>query len=94
MRTFQGVYDVTDFVGSHPGGNKILMAAGGAIEPFWALYAQHKTAEVAEILEGLRIGNLDPADIVEVKQVCTCSGLTIRILLFYAFPFPPPFHCA
>jgi cytochrome b involved in lipid metabolism len=30
------VYDVTDFVGNHPGGSeKILLAAGGAIEPHW-----------------------------------------------------------
>uniref|UniRef100_A0A1I7WYG6 Cytochrome b5 heme-binding domain-containing protein n=1 Tax=Heterorhabditis bacteriophora TaxID=37862 RepID=A0A1I7WYG6_HETBA len=41
-----GVYDVTDFVVSHPGGDKIFLAAGGSVEPFWALYAQHKTNEV------------------------------------------------
>jgi cytochrome b involved in lipid metabolism len=30
------VYDVTDFVANHPGGQeKILLAAGGAIEPYW-----------------------------------------------------------
>ena len=30
------VYDVTEFVANHPGGReKILLAAGGAIEPFW-----------------------------------------------------------
>lgn len=41
-----GVYDVTDFVSAHPGGNKILLAAGGPLEPFWAMYAQHKQAQV------------------------------------------------
>uniref|UniRef100_A0A8C4KDL7 Cytochrome b5 heme-binding domain-containing protein n=1 Tax=Dromaius novaehollandiae TaxID=8790 RepID=A0A8C4KDL7_DRONO len=31
------VFDVTDFVELHPGGaDKILLAAGGALEPFWA----------------------------------------------------------
>jgi hypothetical protein len=30
-----GVYDITQFVESHPGGNKILLAAGSTIEPFW-----------------------------------------------------------
>jgi cytochrome b involved in lipid metabolism len=30
-----GVYDITDFVASHPGGKHILLAAGGSIEPFW-----------------------------------------------------------
>eukprot|EP01126_Amoeba_proteus_P063782 TRINITY_DN8827_c1_g1_i2.p1 TRINITY_DN8827_c1_g1~~TRINITY_DN8827_c1_g1_i2.p1 ORF type:complete len:533 (-),score=100.44 TRINITY_DN8827_c1_g1_i2:177-1775(-) len=53
----EGVYDITEFVSSHPGGNKILQAAGGSIDPFWALYGQHRTDEVAIILERLRIGN-------------------------------------
>uniref|UniRef100_A0A0K0D854 Cytochrome b5 heme-binding domain-containing protein n=1 Tax=Angiostrongylus cantonensis TaxID=6313 RepID=A0A0K0D854_ANGCA len=64
-----GVYDVTDFVASHPGGDKILLAAGGSVEPFWALYAQHKTKEVMEILEELRIGNLDPKEVETTKQM-------------------------
>lgn len=30
------VYDVTDFIANHPGGSqKILLAAGGPIEPHW-----------------------------------------------------------
>ena len=35
-----------------------MLAAGGAIDPFWAMYAQHKTAEVHKILETYRIGDL------------------------------------
>ncbi|WKY03715.1 hypothetical protein Q1695_005014 [Nippostrongylus brasiliensis] len=58
-----GVYDVTEFVEFHPGGDKILLAAGGSIEPYWNLYAQHKTEEVLEILEELRIGSLDSKDV-------------------------------
>ena len=35
----EGVYDITDFVRSHPGGrDKIMLAAGGAIDPFWRIY--------------------------------------------------------
>ena len=57
--TFEGhVYDITDFVSHHPGGNKILLAAGGAIEPFWAMYAVHQTDEVLKMLEKYRIGDL------------------------------------
>ena len=59
-----GVYDITEFVEAHPGGvEKIMMSAGGAIDPFWALYAQHKTESVLEVLSGFRIGTLyrDPA---------------------------------
>lgn len=41
-----GVYDITDFISKHPGGDKILMAAGGSLEPFWELFAVHKTAQV------------------------------------------------
>eukprot|EP01006_Ploeotia_vitrea_P051313 TRINITY_DN67549_c13_g3_i1.p1 TRINITY_DN67549_c13_g3~~TRINITY_DN67549_c13_g3_i1.p1 ORF type:complete len:578 (-),score=327.18 TRINITY_DN67549_c13_g3_i1:39-1772(-) len=55
-----GVYDVTKFIEAHPGGPKILMAAGGALEPYWRLYASHKTDEVFAILEGLRVGNVSP----------------------------------
>lgn len=54
-----GVYNVTDFVEEHPGGNKILLAAGSSIEPFWALYAIHNTEEVYGMLEKLRIGNIE-----------------------------------
>ncbi len=46
-------------VDQHPGGGaRIMLAAGGAIDPFWAMYAQHKTAEVRKILESYRIGDL------------------------------------
>ena len=55
----EGVYDITDFVESHPGGkNKISLAAGASIEPFWKMYPQHKIENVFEVLESLRIGNL------------------------------------
>jgi len=50
------VYDITDFVEEHPGGDKILMAAGGSLEPFWLLYAVHKNPEVLALLEQFRIG--------------------------------------
>lgn len=42
-----GVYDITEFIASHPGGaSKISMAAGGPLEPFWKLYALHMKDEV------------------------------------------------
>ena len=40
-----GVYDITDFIPKHPGADKIMMAAGGAVEPFWNVYAVHKVFE-------------------------------------------------
>ena len=39
-----------------------MLAAGGSLEPFWALYAVHKTDEVYEMLESLRIGNINSSD--------------------------------
>lgn len=34
-----GVYDITDFVVNHPGGSeKVQLAAGGKLEPYWNLY--------------------------------------------------------
>ncbi len=53
-----GIYDITDFIPSHPGGNVILSGAGNSIEPFWKIYAVHHTNETYELLEKYRIGNL------------------------------------
>ncbi len=35
------VYDLTDYVAAHPGGDRILSAAGGAAEPFFAQWPAH-----------------------------------------------------
>ncbi len=59
------VYDITEFVEAHPGGEKILLAAGGAIEPFWGMYTIHNSENVKEILEAMKIGKLSKKD----KQV-------------------------
>lgn len=58
-----GVYDVTEFVDEHPGGDKILLGAGGGIDPFWNIYAVHKTPEILALLETFRIGNLAADDV-------------------------------
>lgn len=50
-----GVYDITEFVAMHPGGDKILLAAGGPLEPFWALYAVHNSEHVLEILSEYKV---------------------------------------
>ena len=51
-----------------------MLAAGASVEPYWALYAQHKTEEVMEILETLRIGNLDKKELeamMKSQKVCS-----------------------
>ncbi|CAH0553952.1 unnamed protein product [Brassicogethes aeneus] len=64
----EGVYDVTNFVNEHPGGEQILIAAGSSVEPFWMLYAVHKNPHVYELLESFRIGNLSNVDAVSLTQ--------------------------
>lgn len=64
-----GVYDITRFIAAHPGGTKILLAAGSSIEPFWQLYAAHNHADVHEILERLRIGNLREEDVATLERL-------------------------
>jgi len=50
------------------------MAAGGAVEPFWEVYAVHKdNKEVLFLLEQYRIGNLKAEDVESNKQAHTDS---------------------
>lgn len=55
------VYDVTKFMESHPGGkDKLMMAAGKSVEPFWKIYPQHLKSEyLTRILPELEIGELE-----------------------------------
>jgi sulfite oxidase len=60
----RGIYDITDFIKIHPGGDKILLAAGRSADPFWNLYQIHKQEKVYQILETMRIGNLKKGEIL------------------------------
>jgi DMSO/TMAO reductase YedYZ molybdopterin-dependent catalytic subunit/predicted heme/steroid binding protein len=64
------VYDVTDFIKNHPGGHeKILMAAGSAIEPYWHIYRQHFASDLpTRLLEHFLIGRLSEADQAAVDE--------------------------
>ncbi|CAK9016368.1 unnamed protein product [Durusdinium trenchii] len=69
----EGVYDITKFIENHPGGkDKIMLAAGKAIDPFWRIYQQHTgRGNAVELLESMRIGDLSdppPAD----DGTCSC----------------------
>ncbi|CAH1399408.1 unnamed protein product [Nezara viridula] len=59
----EGVYDISEFVDKHPGGDKIMMAAGGSVEPFWMIYGVHKDPHIVSMLEQYRIGNLDSTEV-------------------------------
>lgn len=64
-----GVYDITDFIPNHPGGKeKIMLAAGSSIEPFWRVYQQHYNSPYAlKLLETYRVGTLHPDDLNETE---------------------------
>jgi len=64
------VYDITDFIIDHPGGDRIMLAAGKAIDPFWRLYQMHVTrGNAIKILEPMKIGKIDPKDLANVSKV-------------------------
>jgi DMSO/TMAO reductase YedYZ molybdopterin-dependent catalytic subunit len=57
------VYDISQFTTTHPGGDKILAARGGSVEPFWSLYPVHYSSPlVLQHLDKLRVGVLNKAD--------------------------------
>lgn len=57
------MYDITDWVGAHPGGEVILRAAGGSIEPYWDIFAIHKSQYVRDILEQYVVGKVHSDDL-------------------------------
>lgn len=57
----KNVYDITEFIKIHPGGeDKIMLAAGKSIEPFWDKYKQHINDKniYKYILSPMKIGEL------------------------------------
>lgn len=57
------VYDITDWIPAHPGGEVILRAAGSNIEPYWDIFSIHKSQYVRDILEQYVIGHVHPDDL-------------------------------
>ncbi|KAF1989821.1 hypothetical protein K402DRAFT_390794 [Aulographum hederae CBS 113979] len=60
-----GVYDITDWIPNHPGGEVILRAAGGCIDAYWKIFAIHQKQDVYDILEQYKIGVVDPRDLID-----------------------------
>ncbi len=59
------VYDITDWIPGHPGGEVILRAVGGSIDQYWNIFTIHKKQEVYDVLESYFIGDVDPRDLVD-----------------------------
>lgn len=74
-----GVYDITDFLPLHPGGtDKLMLAAGAAIDPFWQVFAQHNTTEVRDMLEEYRIGSVAFVDSISLDKEGPYSNDPVR----------------
>ena len=72
-----GVYDMTDFVKAHPGKDRILMANGNDLEPFWNVYKIHFRPHIQHLIEDFRIGSLSPVDAIKSKeQTCFVNPYT------------------
>lgn len=57
------VYDITDFIDKHPGGDLIHMAFGKSVEPYWNIFSRaHLTESTIAKLEKYKIGEILPAD--------------------------------
>lgn len=59
------VYDITDWVSAHPGGDVILRAAGQSIDPYWQIFTIHNQQHVREILDQYLIGYIHAHDLVD-----------------------------
>ncbi|KAI0430120.1 Oxidoreductase, molybdopterin-binding domain-containing protein [Xylaria sp. FL1042] len=65
------VYDITDWVAAHPGGEVILRAAGGCIEPYWDIFAIHKSQYVRDILDQYVVGKVHADDLENGRPLQT-----------------------
>ncbi len=72
-----GVYDLTSFLKAHPGGDRIEMANGLDLEPFWEVYRLHFRPHIQHLVEDFRIGNLSKADaLISIKNTTFENGYT------------------
>ena len=90
-----GVYDITDFLKSNPGGaDKLMMSAGGAIDPFWEMYPFHKVDSVLFLLKKYKVGKLHPDDQLKPEDLVDFSDMqkdeltrSINLLTQQEFPY-------
>lgn len=89
-----GVYDITDFVSQHPGGEQIMLAAGSSVEPFWMLYGVHKSQQILDLLESMRIGtNLKSTfRISSTKSFIISGNITEQESQYYTKDMSDPYY--
>lgn len=67
----KNVYNVTNFINEHPGGqDKIMLAVGKGLEPYWSTYKQHTNDPdiFNDILKPMKIGELSDYDSNKYKN--------------------------
>ena len=71
-----------------------MMAAGGAIDPFWEMYPFHKNDSVKSLLRQYRIGTLHPDDRIKPEDLVDFSDMqkddierSKNLLVLQDFPF-------
>ncbi|RKO87915.1 Oxidoreductase, molybdopterin-binding domain-containing protein [Blyttiomyces helicus] len=82
-----GVYDVTKFVEIHPGGSRILLAAGKSVDPFWNVFTAADTASLSALF--VNDPPRDPALIVRSARPCNAET---PAELLVGKPITPPNH--
>jgi len=72
---------MTKFAKNHPGGaDKLHMASGGPIEPWWQQYPFHKEANIISMLAEFKVGILHPDDVMDEKDLPDFSDLQTQHL--------------
>ncbi|KAL9598581.1 MAG: hypothetical protein Q9219_004412 [cf. Caloplaca sp. 3 TL-2023] len=61
------VYNITDWIPGHPGGEVILRAVGGPVDQYWNIFTIHQKQDVYDILDTFYIGDVDPKDLIDGK---------------------------
>ena len=70
--TFRGgVYDITKYIDTHPGGREIILAAGKPLEEFFNKYQIHLEEDscALDMLEQCRIGNFYTIYNIIISQI-------------------------
>ena len=67
---------MTEFAKNHHL-DKMKLASGGPLEPYWELYPFHKNGKAVELLSEYKIGTIHPDDIETVQSDISQEELPI-----------------
>lgn len=82
-----GVYDLTAFAPIHPGGDEIHRCFHGSMDTYFRLFPHHKKADVLEILEDYRVGNLTDPVASFMEEECDTEAIKFHDPMSYNVEF-------